>query len=155
MKYKSIDSFIALLFIGLLICTGYTQFDLKKEPQIYMLLFGILTLVSLFAKPPFRTGLPFFILLGVMCYISIFVLNIEIMNIINPEDGWITDSNGEKQRVMRMNWIWGVFLGLLLSPILVTLYQRRIKRNTSLEIAFTTVFILVTAIIYIKKYVFK
>ena len=77
------------------------------------------------------------------------------MNIINPEDGWITDSNGEKQRVMQMNWIWGVFLGLLLSPILVTLYQRRIKRNTSLEIAFTTVFILVTAIIYIKKYVFK
>lgn len=77
------------------------------------------------------------------------------MNIIDPEDGWITDSNGEKQRVMQMNGIWGVFLGLLLSPILVTLYQRRIKRNTSLEIAFTTVFIIVTAVIYMKEEIFK
>lgn len=155
MKNRIIDSCMGLLFLVLLICAGYLQFKLKRQPQIYMLLFGIVTLASLFAKPPFKTGLPFFILFGIMCYISIFVLNIEIMNIINPEDGWITDSNGEKQRVMQMNWIWGVFLGLLLSPILVTLYQRRIKRNTSLEIAFTTVFILVTAIIYIKKYVFK
>ena len=61
MNYKISDILIGLIFVLLIIGTGFMQTQLKNEPQIYMLIFGLLTLVSLFAKQPFKTSIPFYI----------------------------------------------------------------------------------------------
>src|SRR5690554_4452737 len=147
MKYKFYDILTGLFFTGLIIGTGFMQTQLKNEPQIYMLLFGLLTLGSLFAKQPFKTSIPFYILLGTMLYINIFILTNFIVNTISPDDGWFVDNNGERHRVMQMNWIWGVLVGLVLSPLTIFIYHKIIKRNKVLEVSLTTVFIILTAII--------
>jgi hypothetical protein len=119
-----------------------------------MLLFGFLILGSLFAKQPFKISIPFYILLGLMLYINIFILTTLIVNKINPDDGWFIESNGERHRVMQMNWVWGVLLGVIFSPLTTILYHKKIQRNKVLEVSLTTIFIVVTAIIYIKYEIF-
>ena len=150
MNYKLSDILIGLLFTGLIIGTGFMQTQLKNEPQIYMLLFGLLTLGSLFAKQPFKTSIPFYLLLGTMLYINIFILTNQIVNIISPDHGYVVDSNWERHRVMQMNWIWGVLAGIVLAPLTIILYHKKTQRNKALEISFTAIFTILTAIIYIK-----
>lgn len=75
----------------------------------------------------------------------------HITNMINPTDGWVVDSSGARQRVMQLNWVWGVFAGLILSPLIVILYHKKVQRNKMLEIAFVGVFVLVTAVFYFMK----
>jgi hypothetical protein len=150
MNYKLSDTLIGLLFAGLIIGTGFMQTQLKNEAQICMLLFGALTLGSLVAKKPFKTSIPFYILLGTMLYINIFILTNYTVNRISPDDGWFVDNDGERHRVMQMNWIWGVLTGLVLSPLTIVLYHKKIKRNKLLEISLTSIFIILTAIIYTK-----
>ena len=149
MIYKLSDILIGLLFVGLIIGTGFMQTQLKNGPQIFMLLFGLFTLGSLFAKQPFKTPIPFYILLGVMLCINIFILTSLIVSTLMPDNGWVVDNNGERHRVMSMSWMWGVLAGLVISPVVVFLYHRKIQRNKILEISLTTVFIISTAIIYI------
>jgi len=150
MNYKFPDILIGLLFAGLIIGTGFMQMQLKKEPQSYMLLFGLLTLGSLFTKQTFKTSIPFYILLGTMLYTNIFILTNLIVNTISPDDGWFVDTNGERHRVMQMNWIWGVLVGIVLSPLTIFLYHKKTQRNRVLEISLTTIFTILTSIIYIK-----
>jgi len=126
------------------------QTALKQEPQVYMLLFGLLTLGSLFAKQPFKTSIPFYILLGTMLFINIFILTGLIMDILSPDDGRFVDTNGEKHHVMQLDWVWGVLAALVLAPLTLMLYHKKIQRNKALEISLTTIFIIVTAIIYIR-----
>jgi len=149
MNYKLSDILIGLLFSGLIIGTGFMQTQLKNEPQIYMLLFGLLTLGSLFARQPLKTSIPFYILLGTMLFINIYILTNQIVNAISPDDGWLVNTNGERLGIMRMNWIWGVLAGLVLTPLTIVLYHKKIRRNKVLEISLTSIFIILTAIIYI------
>jgi drug/metabolite transporter (DMT)-like permease len=153
MNYKLSDLFVGLIFAGLIIGTGFMQTHLKNEPQIYMLLFGFLTLGCLFAKQP-KTSIPFYILLGSMLYVNIFIFTNLIVNKINPYDGWFIESNGERHRVMQMNWIWGVLFGVIFSPLTTILYHKKLHRNKVLEVSLITIFIVVTAIIYIKYEIF-
>lgn len=85
-----------------------------------------------------------------MLYINIFILTNLVVNATSPDDGWVLDSNGTRRRVMQMNWIWAVLAGLVLSPLTIILYHKKTQRNKALEILFTTVFIILSAIIYIK-----
>ena len=149
MSYKISDILIGLVFAGLLIGTAFMQTDLKHEPQVFMLLFGLLTLGSLFVKKPFKTSIPFYVLLGTMFYINVFILTNLVVDTIHPDDGWIVANNGERHRIMQMNW-WGVLAGLVLSPLTIVLYHKKINRNRALEISLTTVFIVLTAIVYVK-----
>jgi hypothetical protein len=150
MSYKLSNILIGLLFAGLIIGTGLMETDLKNGPRIFMLLFGLWTLRALLAKQQLMASILFYILLGTMLYINIFISTNLIVNIINPDGGWIVDNNGERHRVMQMNWIWGVLAGLILAPLIIVLYHKKIKRNKVLEILLTTIFIILTAIIYIK-----
>jgi hypothetical protein len=154
MNLKLSDILIGILFVGLIIGTGFMQTQLKNELQIYMLLFGLLTLGSLYAKHPLKTSIPFYILLGIMLYINIFILTNQIVNIIRPDDGWVIDNDGERHRVMQMNWVWVALAGLVLSPLTIILYHKKIKRSKVLEISLTTIFIILTALIYIKHEIF-
>ena len=149
MNLKLSHILTGLLFAGLIIGTGFMQTELKSTPQLFMLLFGLLTLGSLVAKQPFKTSILFYILLEVMLFISIFILTSLIVNTIMPDDGWVVDDKGERYRVMEMNWMWGVLAGLVISPAVVFLYHRKIQRNKVLEISLTAIFIISTAIIYI------
>ena len=150
MSYKLSDILIGLMFAGLIIGTSYIQTELKNTPQVFMLLFGLFTLGSFFAKQPFKTSIPFYFLLGKLIYINIFQLTNLIVNSINPEDGWIVDNNGERYRVMQTNWIWGILAGFILSPLTIVLYHKTITRNKVLEFSLTTIYIILTTIIYIK-----
>jgi len=150
MNLKLSDILIGILFVGLIIGTGFMLTQLKREPQIYMLLFGLLTLGTLLAKQTFITSIPFYILLGVMLYVNIFILTSLTVNIISPDNDWVVDTNGERHKVMQMNWIWGVLTGLSLSLLTILLYHKKVKRNKILEISLTTIFIILTAIVYIK-----
>lgn len=148
MNIKLSEILIGLFFAGLIIGTGFMQTQLKNESQIYMMLFGILTLVSLLAEKSLKTPIPFYIFFGILIFTNIFIVTNLIVNLINPYDGWSVNTNGERVRVMQMNWIWGVLVGLVLSPLTIFLYNK--KRNKMLEISFTTIFIILTVIIYIK-----
>jgi hypothetical protein len=85
-----------------------------------------------------------------MLYINIFILTNQIVNIISPDHGYVVDSNWERHRVMQMNWIWGFLAGIVLAPLTIILYHKKIQRNKALEISFTAIFTILTAIIYIK-----
>ena len=149
MNFKFSDILIGLLFIGLVIGTAIVQTHLKNKPQIIMIGFGLLTLASLFARKPFKTSIPFYILLGTMIYINVFIVTNFFLNVISPDDGWVVDNNGERNCVMQMNWIWGVLSGTIISLLTILVYHKFIKRNRLLEISLTTIFITVTIIIYV------
>ncbi len=151
MHFKLSNILIILLFTSLIIGTAFMQTKLRDDPQVYMLLFGLLTWVSLFAKRTFLTSIPFYILLGVMLYMNIFMQTYQLSNFINPNDGWVVDSSGERQRVMQLNWVWCILAGLVLSPLIIILYHKKAQGNKVVEIAFVSVFVLVTAIIYFVK----
>lgn len=54
--------------------------------------------------------------------------------------------------VANMNWVWGVILGFILSPMTIILYHKTNSRNRLLEIGVTALFILSTTVIYIIYY---
>ena len=148
MKLKFLDILIGLTFIFLIIGAAIMQTGLKNEPQIEMILFGFITLASLFIKQPNNTSILLYILLAMLIYINTFIVTNFIVNIINPDDGWFVDNTG-RHRVMSLNWIWGVVAGIIISPLMVIIYHKFVKRNRLLEILLTIFFIITTIIIYI------
>lgn len=144
MKYKLSDILIGLLFTEFLGILFYMYPHFSNKQQFFLLVFEFLTLFSLLLKKPFKIRLLFYILLGIMLYINILVLTTEIVNLINPDDGWTADGH----RVMQMNWVWGVLPGLVLPAYAIFIYHKKIQRNNILEIIFTILFILLT--IYLK-----
>jgi len=143
---------LSILFAGLLAGTGVMQTNLKSQPQIYLMVLGIVVLVSLFTKKFFKIPIPFYILLGIMLYVNIFMVTNFIADLLNPNDGWM-EHQGEKRRVMGMNWVWGIFTGFILSWMMVLFYHKKIQKNKVLEIVFVAVFILTTFIIYYIRHI--
>lgn len=150
MKNQLSNLIIALLFFGLLIGMSLTQTHLKSMPQIIMFFFGIFTLASLSIKSSFISSIPFYVVLLVMFYINIYLLTHLIVDFIHPYQGWITNSDGTVDRRMNTNWIWGIFTSFILSPLAVIFYYKKIQRNKFLEMSLISIFIILTAIIYIK-----
>lgn len=150
MKQKLYHLSTIVLFCGLLIGMGFTQTHLKSMPQIIMFFFGIFTLASLSIKSSFISSIPFYVVLLVMFYINIYLLTHLIVDFIHPYQGWITNPNGTIDRRMNTNWIWGIFTSFILSPLAVIFYYKKIQRNKFLEMSFMSIFIILTAIIYIK-----
>jgi sterol desaturase/sphingolipid hydroxylase (fatty acid hydroxylase superfamily) len=144
------DIIIGLIFIALLFGTTYLQttIGLKDEPQGGMLIFSGLTLLTFLIRQDKIATVLFYIIFGTMLYINFFLLTNEIIDILNPDRGWI-EIDGERRRVMDVSWVLGVIVGLLLAPLTVLLYHKKIKRNRMVEIATTTIFLIVTTIIYL------
>ena len=150
MPFKFSDLVIALLFLGLVIGTAMMQGHLKNGPQLLMLVFGLVTVASLIARKHFKTPVFFYLFLGAMVFLNVFMLTTHLANVLNPESGWIIDSNGVRQRVMNMTWIWGVLSGLILTPLAILAYHRFVQRKPILEISLTVVFLVVTTIVYVQ-----
>lgn len=150
MNQKLSNTFSGLLFAALILGSGFIHGQLKSELTVFVLLFVLVILGSLVGKPPLKSSIPFYFFLGTLLFIHIFFLTNFIVSTIFPMDGLVIDTNGEKQRVMQMNWVWGFIAGLVLSPLTVFLYHKKIKQNKVLEILLTTLFIILTVIINLK-----
>lgn len=148
MNERKLNIFIGLFFVVLLIGMGILQTHLKSKPQILMLIFGLITLISFILKLPKTSTWLFYILIGTMLFVSYFTLVDKIIDFLNPNRGWV-EYQGERYRVMDMNWIWGVFFGFILSPLTIILYHKKKLRNRSLEIGLLTFFLVITSVIYI------
>lgn len=149
MNARIINILTGLFFAILLTLTGILQSDLKAMPQLVMIAFGIVTLVSfIFIPGSMLTTLLFYTVTGFMLYCAFFELSEYVVDFLYPERGWI-EHEGGKKRVMDMSWIWSVAVGFVLSPLTLVLYHRSKLRNPSLEMGVCALFLVMTVVIYI------
>jgi len=138
----------SIVFTILLIGMGIMQTELKENPQKIMIGFATFVLLLKIFKVENLATIFFYILLTVLFYNTLFMIIGYIVHQLNPNAGWV-NIDGERQRVMNWNWIWGVLGGLIFSPILVYKYHKSIKRNKILEMIFVGIFIIVSILIYL------
>ena len=148
MNNRNKNIVVGLVFIMLLVATVAMQPHLKKTPQILMLLFAGLTLLSFLIKNNPVSATLFNIFIGIMLFISIFTLTNIVVDIVYPGRGWI-QTGGIPRRVMDMTWIWRIITGFIFSAFFLYLYHRLKLRNRNMEIGLTAAFILSMTIIYI------
>lgn len=132
-----------LLSIG----SGFMQPNLKNAPQLFMLAFGLLTLVSLRLKKPFRTSILFYVLLTALLYANINLLANLALDGLFPEKTGMQDSSEIIPGSTSINWIWSVFAALLLSPLITFIYHKKIKSNKAVEVLLPVFFIVVTVVL--------
>lgn len=139
-----------LLFIFMNFGTGFMLSNLKTDVLVIMLVLGFLALSSILVKS-FTTSIIFYLFLGMMIFINvIFVKNVVIDN-PNSFDIWSIYTDSEKISDIPNNIVWGVLLGLVISPVLVFFYHKKIHRNQYLEVAFTVIFIVVTILLFLSR----
>lgn len=140
-KISFADIAFVLLFITLFFYIIF-KLEFKLEIQIYLILGGIIALAALFSKPFFKISIPY-TLLGLLVYIINFETVHSIMNLLNPNDGWV-EIEGQRHRIMQMNWTWGFLSGFIISPLFVFIYRKTSNRNIILETSLICGFILIT-----------
>lgn len=148
MTERKTNIIIGLIFSGLLVGTAIMQTHLKNKPQIFMLIFGVLTLMSFAIKQKIISTVLFYMLIGTMLYINYFILANLVIDLINPNRSWV-EFEGKRYPRMDRSWIWGVVLGFILSPLTIKLYHSKKVRYRLMEIGVTTFFLVITTVIYI------
>jgi hypothetical protein len=136
-----------LLFTGLLVGTGILQTHLKDGPQLFMLALGGLTLLAFYTANSWFSTFLFYLLAGYLLYVNYFMLTDWIIDLTDPDRGWIT-IDGKRHRVMDMSSVWSVLSGLILAPLTILLYHGT-ERNRTIEIAVTAAFTIMTLSIYV------
>lgn len=139
MKDKTKDLLIGSILLGILTGSTFWFQDIKERAQIILLVLCLITLLTQIVKKPFNTSIFFYFLLGILIFTNLFFLSNIIIGKINPNDGWSADSFGVRQKVMSINWIWGILSGIIITPILITNYNKRVHRNKIIEISFTVI----------------
>ncbi|MEO0687006.1 MAG: hypothetical protein AAFY76_18660, partial [Cyanobacteria bacterium J06649_11] len=140
---------VSLLFVILLLGMGITQMNLKEAPQQVLIGFGAILLFLKILQERRVSTIMLYLLMSIMTYVSISILAGYLTSVLHPDAGWI-EVNGERRRVMNMNWIFGSVLGLILSPVLVWKYSKTVIRNSVLELSFVTVFVVLSTLIYFR-----
>lgn len=102
-------------------------------PQKIILLFEAITLISYLA---FKNKMLFNILFLVLAFFILFINFFELLDfittLIKPNRGWV-EFNGERHRVIDMNWVWEMFIATILSVSTLYLYHKKKLRNLILE----------------------
>lgn len=147
MKVKKTDIITCLVFAIFLVETGFIIDSLKEGAQLFTILFGGLTFTTLIIKRNTLSTILFYILLGTILLINYGLLTNLIIGVIDPNRGTVM-VDGVKRHVMDMTWILGILLGLVFAPITITIYHKKLRSDRVIEIVFTAVFIIVTALIY-------
>jgi len=109
------------------------QMQLKNKPQVFMLLLGVLTLISFFTKYKTISTILLYMLLATLLYMTYFSLTYLV---ITGSDDWLG--------------IYGIMTGLILSPLTILLYHKMKRRNKKMEVAVTAIFVFVTTLVYIN-----
>jgi hypothetical protein len=148
MKIDISKATLGIVFAGLVIASASVQVDLKEKPQIFMLAFSSVTLVSFFIRPTILCTLLFYILLSFLFYIAYFLLLTFLIDLFSTTPKWEV-YNGIRRPIKNMNWVWGAIAALFLSPISVVIHHKQKMRIRAFEIATTSFFIAMTAVIYI------
>ncbi|HEY8917807.1 MAG TPA: hypothetical protein VIM87_15290 [Chitinophaga sp.] len=133
MKNNLSNLLTGLAFAGLLIGSAHMQMQLKNKPQVFMLLLGVLTLISFFTKYKTISTILLYMLLATLLYMTYFSLTYLV---ITGSDDWLG--------------IYGIMTGLILSPLTILLYHKMKRRNKKMEVAVTAIFVFVTTLVYIN-----
>ena len=146
--YKTKIILTGLVFVGLLIIFCSLLTHLKKAPQVFILAFSILTLISFYPGRNSISTILFTLLLGTMIFVAYCALTNLVLDIVDPNRGWI-EFEGQRRRVMDMSWIWGILVSGILTPLTLFIYHKYNFRNRIAEITLTSLFIISTTIIFI------
>lgn len=144
------NTFIKTIFIVLIAGAGFMQAHLKSNPQIFIIAFGVITLIAFLIRKEDISTFFFYILLSYMLFVSYFFIIDSFTSLVNPNRGLI-NIDGQQHEVMDFSWLWGAFLGGILSLLTVYLYNKSKRRDRSTELIVTIIFIIVLSIVYIAE----
>lgn len=148
MPNRTSDLLSGIVFLLLVLVTASEQTEVKEEPQIFMLLLGAGTLLFLLIGLKPASTILFYILLGVLLYVNYYLLTVWILDTIDPEPKWI-EVDGERHHVIKTGEIFFALVApFFFSMFTVVLYHKKMRRNHTLEVAMTALFLLVTAVVY-------
>ena len=130
----------------LMILPAIMQIHLKKMPQILMLIFGSLTLLSFIIKNKIFTLSLFYTILGGIIFLNIeqlIFLIIDRMN-INISFGncaGCSDSYG--------GLLLGNIIGIIIAPLIIVFYHRIDKKITSFKFYFSLIYMITISTIFL------
>lgn len=151
MKPHFSDIIIKTIFLGLILAKVFIRPEIKSDAELFLLFLSLITLLSLLFRQPYTTSIVFYILLGIILFENIFFVVDMFVNTFTPDSGEVIESNGTRHRVMQMNWVWGVLCSLSLTPLIIFFYYKKKQQYKLLEIGLTVIFIIETAINYLKN----
>jgi len=71
-----------------------------------------------------------------------------IVDAISSKKEWV-EINGVMRRQMNMDWIWGVLVGIVLSPLMLIVYNKARPKHRIMEVVTTTMFLVITTVVYL------
>lgn len=128
---------------------GGIQAQLKTTPQLCLLVAGIIASISYFKNYLSLFKALFFSLFITALFIFLFALSNKIFWLLKPAPHIITEHRG-----MNMDWLNGLVVATLLTPVLAFCYKQFAKSNHKLEFAFCVWFTVQTVIILLLNKVF-
>ena len=149
-EFSRTDYIMFAIFLSMLIPTAMMQTMVKHNPQIFMIGIGIISILTFLGKQHKAFTVTLYIILGLVIYIGIFQITNWIIDIVSPDRGWYIDpETGQRHMMQDPSFLLGVFIGIILTPILIWLYHKNAKRNRKLEIACVSIFTVMTVLIYL------
>lgn len=151
MPNKTSNLLVGTVFLILVIVTAMEQMTgVKEDPQRWMLLLGVLTLLSLLTGlKPVSTVL-FYLLLGLLLYVNYYLLIVWMLDAVDPEPKWI-EVDGERHYLIKTGQIFFALVApFFFSVMTVSLYHKKMRRNKALEVAMAALFLLATVGVYFK-----
>lgn len=144
---KKIDILISGVLACLLIFLGVVQASLKGAPQIVMLVWGGLTLVSLLMSQGRVANFMFTVLFGTLLAVAYFAL-------IFLFTGWMSgpyiDSEGIGRHPMPTGELFLGFVGaLVLTPFTISTYRKTHWHHRGIKITASALFCAITAVVFI------
>lgn len=137
------------LLLLLLVVSGVMQTKLKSLPQIFMIIFGVITLLFSLSKFEKIFSVLFYFLVGVLLSFGIFYVTVWILNCVFPESN-IVEMEGEKRYVMNMLWLWGIPVSLIFTPLILFKFYQLKREDKKMEMIFLTLFLIMTILIFFK-----
>ena len=134
----------ALFWAGLVASWAWIQQQLKQEPQVHILEFGLATLFLLIFVYGRVASVLYYMLMCVLVYNALFCLFMIPLYGHHPT----VTVDGHQHPVMDPSWIFAVLLAIITTPFVLRFYYKKAKRNRTFDIAVTLAFLFITLCIY-------
>ncbi len=135
---------IGFIFLLILFPSGILQSHLKGNPQVFLLVLSILTLLAFYSEYHKISTFLFYILLFVVLYMSYFVLIDWVMHQLDPPNKF------EKRRPsMDLSGLVYGFFAIFPALISVILYHKTNQRNKILEKFFLFFYSVLTFLLFL------
>lgn len=139
------DILIGLILLGLLAFSGSMQMGMKGEPLLVMLVFGVLTLLSLLMNLQIANRM-FMLLFGVILAMAYFVLTFMLASSMTDP---FVDSNGVVHATMPTGELFlGLLSSLILTPWTMLKFYKLQWHHRTIKIVIMALFCLMMAVIY-------